>query len=325
MIAANTDATGAEVKSGIIKDLISRALVQSDQDSNPAAPNLPIVELKEKGVILKGTTLLPAAELFKEMGVQLQVNSGTGAIRIASGQTKISAQMNDRYIWVNGIKKFYAVPPQAVGGKLMLPLQVLKDAFQISVTADYNTSLDGKQRPLRAVTLTTAAKKIMVDINSAYETYRTYLGKTAWIHKFINEEVTLLDGTPTQTIKNMAQVTLLKIENAALISGWLDVYFTYQNKTYKIKDLHTEDFQTTFLTANPYQTYSFSPKYWQLIENNKLEPGMTAKMVELSWYKPDRTYSSGENLTTWVYEMDPDLSVDLTFENGVFVSYQTEE
>ncbi|WP_223066139.1 copper amine oxidase N-terminal domain-containing protein [Paenibacillus caui] len=310
---------------------VDMAAVAADQGQVPGndqtdtvktLAELPIVELKEKGVVLKNNTMLPAAALFKELGAQIQYNSKTDDIKLGLGHTTVAAKVNSKYVWINGAKTFYNVPPQMIEDKLMLPLQVIKDAFKVTVTVAHGT-LDDQSKFLRSVTLTSETKKIYIQVNSAYETYQKYLGKTAWIHN-TSVYITELDGTLSSSVKNMAQVKITKIERDELIGDWLTVYFTHKNKSYKVRHLHQSNFPFTFYMTSPYKTYNFPQKYWQQIENNQISVGMTSNMVYLAWGPYSRhyldNYSSGST-DTWVYEITSTLSEYLLFKDGVLQSF----
>ncbi|MGG4047389.1 copper amine oxidase N-terminal domain-containing protein [Paenibacillus favisporus] len=300
---------------------------QKAEASGETESELPTIELKDKGVILSGQTMLPIGQLFKELGLQLQFDPKQGSIGYTIGDIKVTAKLNVKSVSINGAKKLYTVPPQLIEGKLMLPLRMITDTLNAKTTIDYTRPINEKTKPISYVMLTTSAKKVIIFINNAYETYKKYIGKTVWIHSYrVQMKLTELDGTPTKSVHNLSQVKIIKIESDELITGWVDVYFTYQNKTYKIKSLHTEDFQKVISTVNPYKTFDFPSSYWKLIENSQVRVGMTGKMLELSWDKPDRILNSGNHTVTWIYDIaPPKLFIYVTLKNGAVTSYSLEE
>ncbi|GIO99245.1 hypothetical protein J14TS5_43310 [Paenibacillus lautus] len=45
---------------------------------------------------------------------------------------------DSNYVKINGVSTSYTAPVQLVEGKLMISVQLLKNAFKIKVTADYD-------------------------------------------------------------------------------------------------------------------------------------------------------------------------------------------
>ncbi|WP_213617918.1 copper amine oxidase N-terminal domain-containing protein [Paenibacillus sp. J22TS3] len=282
------------------------------------------ISIKDTGVIIKYNTMLPAAQVFKNLGGSIQLNNKTKDITFKYSDTTINSKLNSKYIKINNAKSSYAVAPQIIDGKLMVPLQLLKDLFNVTVTVNkgeygYDSTY------IKSVTLLSDTAKLTVPVNDLYESYKSYYGKTAWIH---NPQVVVknLSGKSVdEQVKNLAQVMITKVERKIDDGNVLNVYFVHKGKTYKV-NIEQSDFKFVFYTVSPYKQYKYSQHDWKQIEDMTISVGMTSDMVYLSWGIYDRhskdIFSWGTS-DMWVYERSIGGNKYLFFVNDVLQSIST--
>ncbi|UNK20168.1 copper amine oxidase N-terminal domain-containing protein [Paenibacillus sp. N3/727] len=282
------------------------------------------VTIKETGVIIKNNTMLPAAQVFNNLGGNVQLNSKANDIIMTYGSTTMKAKLNSRYVQINGTKISYSAPLQIINGKLMVPVQLIKNLFKADIKVEHDTySFNSKY--IKSITVVTDSKKVTVPINDLYESYQKYFGKTAWI---IKPQVIITDLSSnfvSEKVKNLAQIKIINVKRDSTIGDWIDVYFIYKGKTY-IANLKETSFQFGIYTVSPYKQYNFSQKYWNQIENMSISIGMTSDMVYLSWGLSDRhskdTYSWGTT-DIRVYERSYSGDKYLYFFNNILQSIST--
>lgn len=276
--------------------------------------NITASKLKEEGVILKNNTMVPAAAVTKALDINFEMNNKTGQVSIWKGTMKVVAKKNSKYVKINGVATSYTAPVQLVEGKLMIPVQLLKDAFKIKVSADYDLLHDY----LKNVTLQSETHKVTVPVNDLYESHHKYIGKTAWIFKH-NMLINNAQGSIANGVGNLAQVKITKIKRDGVLGNWLNVYFTHNGRTY-YAELDAYDFESGFMTTSPYKQFNFPEKYWKKIRESVISTGMTTEMVYLSWGLYDRHYEdiySWGTTDMWVYESSYGSDHYLYFYNGI--------
>ncbi|WP_339322957.1 stalk domain-containing protein [Paenibacillus sp. FSL W8-0194] len=275
--------------------------------------------LQGQGVILKGSSLIPAAEFMKAAGGQLSV-SKTNEIEISYKGTTVQSKLNSKYAKVNGVGTSYAVPAQNINGKLMVPLQMVKDATKGKTSVEYGDR-DYGDRFVKTVTVSLQNVRIHVGINDLYESYAKYIGKTAWLFDpgLIYD---LYGNLVNEQVEHLAAVKITNVERDSLLDSYVNVYFFYKGRTLKA-NLPEYDFASSFLTTSPYATYHFSQETWNKIKNRTISIGMTADMVYLSWGPYSRNsrdiYSWGTT-DMWVYEHSYGSDDYLFFQNDILTS-----
>lgn len=281
------------------------------------------VSIKEIGVVLKNNTMVPAASVFKNFNASFQMDSKTKDIKIKYNNTTMVTKLNSKYAKINGVNTSYTVAPQIIEGKLMVPVQLIKDLFKAKVSVETDT-YDYNKKYIKSVTLSTSTVKVTVPINDLYETYKKYYDKTAWIHtpQLIISD---LNGKFITNIKNLSSVKITSISRDEYLGDWLNIQFVYKGKTYKA-NLQQYRFNIDFYFTSPYKDYNFSKKVWNKIENHEISIGMNEDMVYLSWGLYDRhlenNYSWGST-DLWVYEEYVGGDKYLYFSNGILESIST--
>lgn len=281
------------------------------------------VTLKEKGVILKSNSMIPAAAVFKNLGGTLQYDSRTKSINMYYKDVSMSAKLDSKYVKINGATRAYAIAPQLIEGKLMVPVQLLKDLFDAKISVESDT-YNYNDTYIKSVTLTTSKAQVTIPINDLYETYQEYFGKTMWVH---TPQLLIKDlyGNYGEGMKNLSAVKIANVTRNGSIGSWINVYFIYNGKTY-VAELEDYEFKFGFYSINPRKQYNFSSKYWSQIENHQISTGMNSDMVYLSWGLYDRhlkdAYSWGTT-DLWVYERSIGGDKYLYFINDVLQSIST--
>ncbi|WMT39207.1 copper amine oxidase N-terminal domain-containing protein [Paenibacillus sp. D2_2] len=283
-----------------------------------------VVKINENGVVINSNTLLPAADVIKALGGTVNLNTKTNDINFSYKDTKVQTKLNSKSAKINGVSTSYAGSFQIVSGKLMIPLQLIKDLFGASLNVEFDDTSSGKKY-IKSVVISTDSKEVTVPVNDLYETYKKYYGKTVWL----NTPTTLIDdlngNSAHSKVQNLSSVTIKSITRDATLGDWLNVYFSYKGQTYRAT-LQRRNFPLAILTENPYKTYNFSQKNWDRIQKGGINIGMTSDMVFLSWGPYSRhskdIYSWGTT-DLWVYESSLGADRYLYFENDVLKSIST--
>ncbi|MBD7967199.1 copper amine oxidase N-terminal domain-containing protein [Paenibacillus gallinarum] len=292
---------------------------QESKDSVKKNEPVKIVTLKDTGVIIKNNSMVPAAAVFKSLNGSIQIDNKSKNITLKFNNTKISGKLNSKYVKINGVGSSYTVAPQIIEGKLMVPVQLIKDLFKAKVSV--NKGSNNFEDYIESVTVTTLTAKVTVPINDIYEKYQMYIGKTVWVHtpQLIIEDQ---NGNYVSKIKNLSSVKITSIKREPDIGYWLNVNFIYKGRTY-IASLKEYNFPFSFYTVSPYKKYNFSQNNWRKIENSQISIGMNSDMVYLSWGIYDRhseDYYSWGSTDMWVYENSYSNDKYLYFTNDILQS-----
>lgn len=281
-------------------------------------PVNPAIAISDNGVVIKSNTMVPAAAVFKALGGSVVLNSKTSDVTIKYSNVVITGKLNSKYITVNGSTSFYNIPIQAVNGKLMVPVALLKNALKANVEIGYGSMSNGSKY-IQGILVTVDDKKLAISINDKYEAYQKYYGKTAWI---ITPEMYLTDlngdDVYRNTVKNLAQVQITNITRDPSDGDWLNVTVVHKGRTY-VAIVKETNFTKAIYTASPYTKFKFSQANWNLITEEKIVAGMTEQMVLLSWgtYTSSSKSTSASGTTgTWIYESDYNTDY-LYFTNGI--------
>ncbi|MGF7048614.1 hypothetical protein J2T13_003122 [Paenibacillus sp. DS2015] len=277
--------------------------------------------LKSSGVIIKSTTLIPAAEFMKEIGGQLLVNEKK-EISLRYLSTNVQIQVNSKYAKINNVKKFFNIPTQIIDGRLMIPLQLVKSAFKLELSVNYGTSYSGRQY-IESIVVNTDKVSVQILINDIYEKFQDLIIEKAWLWT-TNVYVEDLSGNPIYDgIDNLAEVDVTAVKRNE-DSDYINVYLTHKGRNL-VAIIKDDGSRISFFVENdnPFKRFKFSQKHWNEIKQSIISIGMTTEMVSLSWgvYKSQSsdTYSWGTT-STWVYEKDSESDYYLYFTNGVLTT-----
>ncbi|NUU62477.1 copper amine oxidase N-terminal domain-containing protein [Paenibacillus agri] len=272
------------------------------------------IDLSDTGVIYKSSSLIPATSIFKAFGGVTEFDAKAGSIKLTLGKDKFVGKVNDKVYYLNGVKRALTTSPQIINGKLMIPVQVLKDAFKskINKEGDYLT-----------IQISNVTVNIYIDPN--YEMYSVYLNKTLYFYNVYYNAIDANTGNIVN-IKNLSAIYINKIDT--LDNGNVKIWFT-QNKKYYYSTVDYNDLgdskENPFLTKDVHTIYKYSAAVWTLIETNNIKAGMDKTAVILSWGVPDRKNESSSGfMDQWVYEQDEE-TVYVYFTNGVMKSWSSSD
>ncbi|OAB30188.1 hypothetical protein PMSD_20595 [Paenibacillus macquariensis subsp. defensor] len=275
--------------------------------------------LNGSGVIIKNTTLIPAAEFMKEIGGQLVINEKK-EITLSYLNTNVQIQVMSKYANINNVKTFFNIPSQIIDGKLMIPLQLVKSAFELGFSVNYGTTYVGGQY-LQSIVVNTDKVNVTIKINDIYERFQDLIVGKAWLWT-TNVYIEDLSGNPIYDgIDNLAEVDVTAVKRNE-DSDYINVYLIHKGRSL-VAIIKDDGSKISFFVKSPFKRYKFSQEQWNEIKQTTISIGMTEEMVYLSWGPFTRqstdTYGWGTS-SMWVYEYD-DGSVDyLFFYNGVLTS-----
>ncbi|OAB33873.1 stalk domain-containing protein [Paenibacillus glacialis] len=275
--------------------------------------------LKGSGVIIKNTTLIPAAEFMKEIGGQLVINEKK-EITLSYLNTNVQIQVNSKYANINNVKTFFNIPSQIIDGKLMIPLQLVKSAFQLGVSVNYGTTYLGGQY-LESIVVNTDKVSVTIMINDIYERFQDLIVGRAWLWT-TNVYVEDLSGNPIYDgIDNLVEVDVTAVKRNE-DSDYINVYLIHKGRNL-VAIIKDDGSKISFFVDSPFKRFKYSQKHWNEIKKTIVSIGMTEEMVYLSWGVYTRqtsdTYSWGTT-SMWVYENDSGSDDYLFFTNGVLTN-----
>lgn len=94
----------------------------------------------QPAVLRNGRTLVPLRAIFEALGAEVEWNGATQTITAVKGSTNVQMHLNSKTMSKNGQSIALDVPPQAIGGRTMVPVRAIANAF------DYNVYWDSANR-----------------------------------------------------------------------------------------------------------------------------------------------------------------------------------
>jgi len=275
--------------------------------------------LNGSGVIIKNTTLIPAAEFMKEIGGQLVINEKK-EITLSYLNTNVQIQVKSKYANINNVKTFFNIPSQIIDGKLMIPLKLVKSAFKLEVSVNYGTTYLGGQY-LESIVVNTDKVNVTIMINDIYERFQDLIVGRAWLWT-TNVYVEDLSGNPIYDgIDNLAEVDVTAVKRNE-DSDYINVYLIHKGRNL-VAIIKDDGSKQSFFVDSPYKRFKFSQYHWNEIKQMVISIGMTENMVNLSWgtytLQSRDTFSWGTT-SVWVYENESGSDDYLFFTNGVLTS-----
>jgi hypothetical protein len=277
----------------------------------PKQPDLPkkeLVTLKEKGIVLKGTSMAPAAAAVKTLGGSLQLTPTQEVVVTYAGKT-FKGKVNASTALINGATVSYPVPLQIIDGKLLVPIKALQQLFDASLIVNKDD-----RDCMESITLATKTKQVTIPINDLYEKYHNLVGKTAWLNNNHLYLTNLQGAVVSLDIPNYTKITITDYRRGPETA--LIIRFIYKGKTYDV-DM-PEEHNYLLALENPQKKYKIPQKYWDDIQKNKISTGMHAFMVLLSWGAHDQKTAVG-SYEEWVYEFK-NRTVYLYFDNLILTN-----
>ena len=90
----------------------------------------------QPAVARNGRTLVPLRAIFEALGATVEWNGVNQTITAVKGNTTVRMRLNGTTMSKNGQIISLDVPPQAIGGRTMVPVRAIADAFNYNVSWD---------------------------------------------------------------------------------------------------------------------------------------------------------------------------------------------
>ena len=90
--------------------------------------------------LINNRTMVPLRAIFESLGATIEWNGDTQTVTSTRGTTTISLTINSTKMYVNGESKTLDTPACLVGGRTLVPVRAISEAFGTTVTWDGATS-----------------------------------------------------------------------------------------------------------------------------------------------------------------------------------------
>lgn len=90
--------------------------------------------------IVNGRTMVPLRAIFEAMGADIEWDGDTSTVAAIKDETVVVAVIGSKIMYVNDDEKIIDVPPMIVGGRTLVPVRFITEAF------GYEVSWDSKNR-----------------------------------------------------------------------------------------------------------------------------------------------------------------------------------
>jgi len=100
--------------------------------------------------IIGGRTMVPMRVIFEAMGASVSWNASTRTITATRGSTTVQTTIGSRTIRINGAARTIDVAPVVIGGRTLVPVRFISEAFGYDVRWDGNellVAITGGTRP----------------------------------------------------------------------------------------------------------------------------------------------------------------------------------
>jgi len=97
------------------------------------------VAFDQTPIIEDGRTLVPLRAIFESLGADVNWNNETRTVTASKGSIKISLQIGSSQMDVNGTAKTLDVPAKIIGGRTLVPVRAISEAFECAVNWDGKT------------------------------------------------------------------------------------------------------------------------------------------------------------------------------------------
>lgn len=100
-----------------------------------------ITNLTMPPVILKSTTLVPAREVFEQLGAKVEWDSDLREVNMRYDEKSVKLKIDDSIADVDGNKLSMNVPPKIINNKTMIPVRFAAEAVGLDVSWDTETRI----------------------------------------------------------------------------------------------------------------------------------------------------------------------------------------
>lgn len=109
---------------------------QSDLNEITVTLNGKKIDFDQNPIIVDGRTLVPLRAIFEELGATIDWNGNTQTVTSTKDGTTISMTIGKTEMYKNGETKILDVAPQIVGGRTLVPVRAIAEAFNCDVQWD---------------------------------------------------------------------------------------------------------------------------------------------------------------------------------------------
>ncbi|MDR3090781.1 MAG: N-acetylmuramoyl-L-alanine amidase family protein [Clostridiales bacterium] len=92
--------------------------------------------LKMPPIIMDGSTLVPARDVFEQLGASVSWNAEAQAVEVTKAERVISLKINETQARVDGAAVSMSIPPKIINDKTMIPLRFVADNLGFLVNWD---------------------------------------------------------------------------------------------------------------------------------------------------------------------------------------------
>jgi len=95
-----------------------------------------ILDFDVKPQVINDRTMVPVRAIFEALGATVDWDEKTETVYSTKGDTKVSIQINNKKMLVNDLEKIIDVPARVIGGRTLVPVRAISEAFGCKV--DWN-------------------------------------------------------------------------------------------------------------------------------------------------------------------------------------------
>ena len=103
--------------------------------------------------IINGRTMVPLRAIFENLGASVDWNDSTQTVTSTKDNTQISLTINNNIMYVNDVAKNLDVPATLIGGRTLVPVRAISEAFgcQVDWNADMQSVLIKSKKAINKV------------------------------------------------------------------------------------------------------------------------------------------------------------------------------
>jgi len=117
----------------------SKASETSTQQEIKVTLNGSKIRFDQPPIIEKGRTLVPLRAIFEALGAKVNWDDNTQIVTAIKNSKTVSLKIGSTDLNIDGIIKILDVPAKLIGGRTLVPVRAISEAFGCSVEWDSNT------------------------------------------------------------------------------------------------------------------------------------------------------------------------------------------
>lgn len=91
------------------------------------------IEFDVQPQLIDDRTMVPLRKIFEAMGAIVDWNNDTQTVTATKDDKVVTAKINDRNLYINGVAKTLDVPPMIVDGRTLVPARFVAESFGANV------------------------------------------------------------------------------------------------------------------------------------------------------------------------------------------------